>query len=299
MLLYTYVMRIAIIGLGGVGGYIGAMLLKSGADVVGFARGKHLEAICKNGLDIVEDKASWHVDMTAKTLDEAEGYFDIVIFCVKSYDLKTSYEKISSHIDSKSILISFANGVSNADLLKSFGNSKVLEGCVYILSHIQEAGVIRKKGKVFAVVFGGKRESTQILQNIFDKAGLRTKTPEDIKTAIWKKYIFISAFATITSYYDKSIGYVYEHYKNEVKKLLLEIADVAHAKGIEIYDEVEKSLQTASMVPYDSSTSMHLDFSKGKKTEIESLSGYIVKEATVYGINTPVMQKMYDKLTNR
>jgi 2-dehydropantoate 2-reductase len=289
-------MRVAVVGLGGVGGYIASMLAKSGVCVVGFARGEHLKKIQNDSLKIVEDKETWHVDIDARVLDEADGYFDVVLFCVKSYDLTTSYKQISSHIDKDSILVSFSNGVSNGDILRELSDSVVLDGCVYILSHIQEAGVIRKKGKVFAAVFGGDKKATDTLLSIFEKANLRTKTPDDIKTAIWKKYIFISAFATLTSYYDKSMGYIYEHYKDEAKKLLCEIADIAHAKGIDIYDEVEKSLSVVSKVPYDSSTSMHLDFQNNKKTELETLSGYIVKEGKRLGVKTPVMKKMYDKL---
>jgi len=291
-------MKIAVIGLGGVGGYIAAMLKKSGADVVGFARGKHLSKIQKNELQIIEDEHSWHVDLDAKNLDEMEGFFDVVLFCVKSYDLKSSFAQVSRHVGLDTILVSFSNGVSNGDTLRELSSSKVLDGCVYILSHIQEAGVIRKKGKVFATVFGGDEKATHILNDIFTKANLRTKTPTDIKTAIWKKYIFISAFATLTSYYNNSIGFVYEHHKDEAEALLKEIADVAHAKAIEIVDEVQKSLDTASKVPYDSTTSMWLDFKNKKQTELESLSGFIVKEGMACGISTPVMQKMYEKLVD-
>ena len=291
-------MKIAIIGLGGVGGYICAMLKKSGEDVVGFARGKHLEQIKKDGLNIVEDENSWHVDIDARELDSLDECFDVVLFCVKSYDLAESYKKIANHIDSNTILISFSNGVSNGDTLRGMSDAKVLDGCVYILSHIEKAGVIRKKGKVFAAVFGGDEKATTTLDDIFQKANLRTKTPTDIKTAIWKKYIFISAFATLTSYYDKSIGYVYEHHKDEAEGVLKEIANVAHAKGIEIYDEVQKALDVASKVPYDSSTSMWLDFKNKKQTELESLSGFVVKEGMACGVDTPLMSKMYKKLVD-
>ena len=289
-------MRVAVVGLGGVGGYIAAMLAKSGVDVSGFARGTHLKKIQQNGLKVIEDERSWRVDIDAKELEEAEGYFDIVLFCVKSYDLEDVCTQILNHTDSDTIMISFSNGVSNAQKLTKLSDAVVLEGVVYILSHIEEAGVIRKKGKVFAAVFGGDDKAADTLKEIFDQANLRTKIPKDIKTALWKKYIFISAFATLTSYYDKSIGYVYEHHRDEAYEVLKEIVDVAHAKGIEISEEIDKSLDVASKVPYESSTSMHLDFQKGKRAEIETLSGYVVQEAQKYNIQVPLMYKMYDKL---
>jgi len=293
-------MRIAVVGLGGVGGYIAANFAKVGLDVVGFARGEHLKAIQMQGIKIVEDENCWDVDLDARALEDLDGYFegsfDVVIFCVKSYDLEDSYEHIKSHIDEKTILISFSNGVSNGDTLRKISNSRVLDGCVYILSHIESAGVIRKKGKVFAAVFGGEKNATQTLASLFEKAQLRFKTPEDINKAIWKKYIFIASFATLTSYYNKSIGYIYEHKRDEARELLTEIANVAKDKGIDIEEEIDKALETASKVPYDSSTSMYLDFKNGKKVELENLSGYI---ANYKGVKTPLMKKMYEKLLEK
>ncbi len=290
-------MRVAVVGLGGVGGYIGASLAKTSHDVVGFARGEHLKNIQENGLEIVEDTKKWSVDIEAHTLDEAEGYFDVVLFCVKSYDLADSYKALEPFIDEKSILLSFSNGVSNAELLKRLSKSIVLDACVYILSHIQQPGVVRKKGKVFAAVFGGDSCASIVIQALFESAELRVKTPENIEKALWKKYIFIAAFATLTSYYDKSIGYVMEHHYDEAKETLQEIARVAKAKEINIEDEVQKSLEVAKGLPYDASTSMHLDFQNKRQTELESLSGYIVHEAITCGVEVPHIKKMYEKLS--
>lgn len=292
-------MRVAVVGLGGVGGYIAACLAKTEHEVLGFARGEHLHAIEQRGLEIVEDDSSWHVALEVHAIEEIEGYFDVVLFCLKSYDLSMACKAFANHLHKDSIAISFANGVNSVEVLRNSLDVTVLDGCVYILSHIEKAGIIRKKGKVFAAVFGGDSDATQILAQLFDAASLRYKTPEDIRTAVWKKYIFISAFATLTSYYDTSIGAIYEKHFEEAKELLQEIANVAHAMNIDIYDEVEKSLETAKNVPYDSSTSMHLDFTNNKATELGSLSGYIVSKGLEYGVDVSLMQKFYQELKQR
>jgi len=284
-------MTIAIIGLGGIGGYLSAILTKNtNHKVICFARGEHLRVIQKDGIKIIEDDATFSVALDARELKDASGYFDLVFFCVKSYDLVDSYNGIKNHIDKNSVILSFSNGVDNNDKLRELSDSRVLDGCIYILSHIEKAGSIRKNGKVFAGVFGGDDDATSVVASIFEDAKLRYKTPSDIKTAIWKKYIFISAFASLTSFYDKSIGYIYEHHKEEVEEILKEIAKFASTKGIDVFDEVQKALLTASKVPYDSSTSMHLDFKNKKKTELDSLTGYV---------KAPLMQKMYNELKNR
>lgn len=290
-------MRIAVVGLGGVGGYLCASLSKGSDEIIGFARGEHLRTIQKSGIKIVEDENAWTQSIDAQNLNDAEGYFDIVLFCVKSYDLSNSYKKIAHCVDNKTVIVSFSNGVSNAESLRELSSSRVIDGCIYILSHIEEYGVIRKQGKVFRAVFGGDILATKILGTVFDNVALRIKTPTDIKTALWKKYIFISALGTLTSYYDKSIGYIYQYHKDEIKSVLNEINLVAKSLNIKIFDEIEKSLITASKVPYNSSTSMHLDFQNHKKTELETVTGYIVKTALQHNIETPLMNKMYTKLS--
>ncbi|WP_455757400.1 ketopantoate reductase family protein [Sulfurimonas sp.] len=296
-------MRIAVVGLGGVGGYLAACFARAELDVIGFARGEHLNVIQTNGIRITEDDDCWSQKIDARALEDLdgffEGYFDVVLFCVKSYDLEDSYRLLRSHINEKTILLSFSNGVTNGDLLRKISYSKVLDGCIYILSHIEESGAIRKKGKVFAAIFGGDDELTKDVAQIFENAKLRYKTPSDIQTAIWKKYIFISAFATATSFFNKSISRVYEENLEMIETLLEEIAKVAHAKGIEIFDEVPKALETASKVPADSSTSMQLDFKNKKEVELESLSGYIVEEGLKRGVKTPLMAKMYKYLKSK
>ena len=287
-------MRVAIVGLGGVGGYIAAKFVNAGLEVVGFAKGAHLEAIREHGLEIVEDESCFREKVDARELEDLDGYFegafDAVLFCVKSYDLEDAYEKIQSHIDEKTILLSFSNGVDNGDKLRELSSSRVLDACIYILSHIEDAGVIRKKGKVFAAIFGGEGEATATLATLFEQAGLRYKTPQKIKEALWRKYLFISAFATLTSYYDTSICGVYENHFDEAKALLEEISTFAQTQGVFIEDEVQKALDVAKSLPHDASTSMHLDFKNKKRVELESLSGYV---------KTPLMSRLYEELKRR
>lgn len=292
-------MRVAVIGLGGVGGYLAANLAKTKNEIVGFARGAHLAKIQSDGIQIIEDEKSWSAKFEAKEPREAEGIFDCVLFCVKSYDLEDAYIKIAPFINASTILLSFSNGVSNGEFLRKMSNAIVLDACVYILSHQESAGIIRKKGKVFFAVFGGDAKATQRVKELFDAAELRNKTPQDIKKEIWKKYIFISAFATLTTYYDKSIYSVWAEQKEETERLLREIASVAKAEGINIFDEIAKAMEIASTLPHDASTSMHLDFTNKKRNELKTLSEYIVEEGEKRGLETPLMKQMYEALLRR
>ena len=292
-------MHIVVAGVGGVGGYIGAHLCKLDDDVTFIARGEHAQKIKTEGLLIREDDKEWYAHpssvMDAEALDQE---IDLLILCVKSYDIEMILQKLSKNITPQTIIIPFANGVEHKEKIEELIEAKVFYGAVYILAHKAADGVIVKKGKVFAALFGNSAYPQEVEQvsTLFEAAGLRHKTPENIEEAIWKKYLFISAFGALTSYFDTTMRQVYELHKNWAETLLLEIAAVAKSKDIDIEDEVPKALQTASKLPESASSSMHLDFQQGRRVEVETLCGYIVREGKKAHLSTPMMAKIYSVL---
>jgi len=286
-------MKIAVVGIGGVGGYIGAKLIKSGADVTLIAPQKHVEVISKNSLKVIEDESEFSVEANIKTSPSKDEIFDVVFLCVKSYNIESAIKNILHSITPQTIIIPLSNGVEHRENIEKLVDAKVCDGAVYILSHLQDVGVVKKQGKVFALTLSKEAES---IVNILKSAELRHKIVENSKEAIWKKYIFISAFATLTSYYDLSIKDVYDLHLNEAKETLQEIAKVAKSLGIDIEEEVEKSLKIASNLPQKASTSMHLDISKNRECEVETLTHYIIKMAELNGVEVPLMKQMYKKI---
>lgn len=287
-------LRVLIYGLGGVGGYIASYLCQTENEIVGVARGEHLNAIKQNGLHVIEEDKEFSAHFQVVDEKELSGYFDIVLFCVKSYDLKDAALTCKPFIDKNSLVLSLSNGVEHGDALRNLLNVKVLEGCIYILSHIQSAGVIRKIGSVFALIFAG--EGSERLASIFDAAGLRYKVAQNIGEAIWKKYIFISTFAMLTSYYDEPIRSIYDNHYEAALSLLKEVSAVAKAKNIDIEDEIAKSLETASKLPEKASTSMHKDIKANKRDELQTLCGYLVREAKCLHVSVPNIESYYDGL---
>ncbi|OQX74747.1 MAG: hypothetical protein B6D59_01555 [Campylobacteraceae bacterium 4484_4] len=300
-------MKIAIIGTGGVGGYLGAKLLKAHPDLIltCVARGAHLKAIRENGLTIIEDESRFTVHPAIATDDlSAIPPQDLILFCTKSYDLAKSAAKLSKSITKDTVLLPLLNGVDHDLTLKSlYPDAEVLDGCVYILSEIEKAGHIRKKGPFFYMVIGnreGGSERYNDIAGLFNEAGLKTKLTDRIVYETWKKYLFIGAFAMITSYYDKSIGWVMEHRPEEAETLLREIIAVANAKMIPLGNEdYLRALKQARNIPYDSKTSMQRDFEAHRPTELESLGGYIVKEAQFLKVATPLMERFYKTLKEK
>ena len=301
-------MRIAIVGIGGVGGYIGAKFCAlreanpEKYEIVFIARGDHAEAVRTKGITVIEDEGSFTATPSSvATAETVEGAFDLILLCVKSYDIAPTVTALRKNIRPDTVIIPFANGVANDAAIREMVDAKVLNGCVYILSHIDAPGVIRRQGKVFAAIFGHPDYIGESLHvgYLFKDAGLRAMTPEAIEPALWKKYLFISAFATLTSFYDAPIRSVYDAHFADAEAVLREIAAVAGAKGTDLSGEVAKALETAASLPAEASTSMHLDFQHCHRTELETLTGYVVREGQSLGVAVPQTARMYHALKRR
>ncbi len=296
-------MKIAIIGAGGVGGYIGAKLKLSGENEVAFvARGKHLETMQREGLRVQDEKESFiiHPNHLGEDL-EGLGVFDLIILAVKSYSLDEALEMISENIDKHTILLPLLNGVDHdLEVLERYPEARVLNGCIYIFSNIKEEGHIKKYGGVFHLFYGSRSEPKEQyveIEKLFDATGLKHRLTDKIELETWRKYLLISAYASMTSYYKAPLGVIARDHVEELAQLLAEIKAVANAKGIALEDKnVQGVLERVQSVPFDSKTSMQLDFEAEKQAEVEALTGYIVREGQRLGIATPIMDKIYTQI---
>ncbi|MDF1590469.1 MAG: 2-dehydropantoate 2-reductase [Desulfobacterales bacterium] len=302
-------MRIAVIGIGGVGGYFGGKLARhytAGGDVeITFvARGAHLQQIQKNGLKQITAEGNFTA-IPGRATDQPQtcGHFDLVLFCVKGYGLDGSAAQIKNNVDRTSTVITLLNGVDNVGPLKTaLPEARVLNGCVYIGAHIVEPGVVRQAGGTCQLLFGpedGNMEGLSAIETILKKAAIKASLTADIRTVVWEKYLFVSPLASATAYLKQPIGAFVE--KSEkldfLEGLMHEVAEIGIAQGVTISEEmVQAALKKNSLFPYDTKTSLQMDYESGRKIEIDIFTGYIVKKGKELGIPTPLHDKVYRKL---
>ena len=302
-------MIVAIIGLGGVGGYYGGKLARYYASheeikIVFVARGQHLEQIRAQGLRLITREG----DLTAAPFlatdrPEEVGALDLVLFCVKGYDLEEAARMLEGFVGDNSDVLPLMNGVDNAERLKSvLPSGRILNGCVYLSAAIAEPGVIRQTGGTCQLFFGAEEGNTEACSRIdefFRKAGIDSENRKDIRKVVWEKYIFISPLASVTSLLGKPFGAIMEvkESRNLLEGLTREVELIARAKGVNLPEDiVERSLAKVSIFPYDTKSSMQVDLEKGKKTELETFTGYIARAGEKLGINIPHHQKVYSEL---
>ncbi len=291
-------MRIAIVGLGGVGAYIGAKLcaLKNEHEIIFVARGAHLKAIQKNGLRLIDvDDEKTYFPTLAE--EKVSGHLDIVFLCTKTYHSKAAIAQLGNSISGKTLIIPVANGVNSKEELEAITDAKVTDACVYIVSHKVSEGLIKKSTDTFALILSN--DVKERLEPLVNAASLRCKFSDDIKKELWKKFLFISAMGSLTSYHRVGMGSIYKEYREELVSLLHEIFSVAQAEEINIeLNEIDKAIHTASKLPADAPTSLWLDLQKNGLSEVETLCGYIVKKAKEHHLQTPIMQNIYHELNS-
>ncbi|WP_457560578.1 ketopantoate reductase family protein [Caminibacter sp.] len=263
-------MRILVVGLGGVGGYLAYKLIKCGFNVDVFATKKTNEAIKKEGLKVIDvDKE----DVVFPKV-QIDGIYDVIFITTKSYNLDDVIKEIEGHYTQNTRIVPILNGIGHFEKFKDL-NAKIIKACIYILSNKAGVNVIHKKTPLFYLCV----EKDELLEEIFSKCDLKVKFSENIMRDIWKKYLFISTFASLQSYYQKPTGWIMENKKDEVEKFLDEVIKIAKNEGIDLSDEKEKVIKQALNIPYNSKMSMQIDFEKGNMTEVDNLTGYLAKKS--------------------
>ena len=299
-------MKIMIVGAGGVGGYLGARFIRAGEnDVSLIARGAHLEAIRQRGLHIIDQQEEYTVHPTHALKNPASlGIQDLILLTLKETDLEAGLQSIRSNVSEQTVILPLLNGVEyRPRILKHYPRANALEGCIYILSNILEPGVIRKKGEIFRLCWGKEDfDPTDYapVTRLFDRSLPRHKPTADIAFEQWRKFLFISPMAALTSLYKISMDQVYKEHRAPLRRLLEEITALARAKGIPLgKKEIEATLAQTSKVLPGAKTSMQLDLERGKPAEIEALVGYVVKEGKRLGVDVSEMKRVFGALETK
>ncbi|WP_282054402.1 ketopantoate reductase family protein [Maribacter luteus] len=294
-------MKIAIIGTGGVGGYFGAKLAQAGFDVTFLARGEHLKAIQKNGLQVKSILGDFHVDhVTATDSIPKMGKSDLIILCVKAWQIKEISTDLKSIIHDDSMVLPLQNGILAPEELKETIDEKhILGGLCRIISKIESPGTINHFGVDPVIVFGELIETdtkrSQDLKALFTKAGIRSEISNDITSDLWGKFlaICVSGLLAVTKTTHGEIMELKET-RQMMFDLLTEIYVLSQKVGVHLKsDIVDKTMAFIDSFPYESTTSLTRDVWQGRPSEIEYQNGTVVKFGEKYGVETPINKFVY------
>ncbi|SHG29911.1 ketopantoate reductase family protein [Flagellimonas flava] len=304
---------VLVAGIGGVGGYFGGLLasrFQDGREVhVNFlARGEHLKEIIQSGLKVVQGGMELTaIPQMASDNPSQIGPVDYILLCTKSYDLEETVKQLEPCIHSKTVILPLLNGVNARQRTqKLVPKNLICEGCVYIISRLSRPGVVENLGNIQKLFFGVPNENDQRLEQLrllFQQANIEATLTSDILKIIWEKFIFISAMATATSYFDEGLGPILSDPKKRdvLSSLISEISVVVRNKGIFVANTAKDDiLHKLESLPAEATSSLHSDIQKKKKqTEVYSLVHYVVEEGKKLQLSVPVYSKISAELSSR
>jgi len=280
--------RVVIFGAGAIGSLVGGLLSKE-HDVCLIGREWHISAIRRNGLKISGMTDGVFRMEGLSSLSRYEGKPDIVFLTTKSYDTEYAAKEIARYLGDVPVL-SFQNGLNNLEILKTHIEPEYLHAG--ITTHgviLRGPGQIEHTGTGWTVVgsFTPHGDETLIkeVSTSLTSAGIRTKISPDILTDIWKKGVVNAGINPVTAVARVPNGHILvsPELKGCAIALSTEAESVASALGFRVKNGVDEMLKVANLTAHNRS-SMLQDIERKKRTEIDAITGVIVKEGKTLGL---------------
>ncbi|MBL6445082.1 2-dehydropantoate 2-reductase [Fulvivirga sp. 29W222] len=299
--------KIAIAGMGGIGGFVGTPLAKSfGIDeqvqVIFICRGTTKAAIVQNGLTLESPKGTETARPYLVTdSPEEAGILDVIILACKSYSVKALIKTYKKCIGEHTVIITLQNLVNSKELIRQYlDKGQIIEGCIYVASNVKHPGYIQHVGGPGKIFIGGEpADKYQWLTDLLVEGGLDVTYEENIKKVLWKKYLFVAPVAAITTAYNITFGQLLEskHLMDMLESMMIEIQSLADKKGVLLSEgDISTSKDMLSKFPYGAKSSLQLDFESGNITEKDFLVDHVIELGQQLGINIPVYQEVNEKI---
>ncbi|MBQ6000282.1 MAG: 2-dehydropantoate 2-reductase [Clostridia bacterium] len=291
-------MKITVVGLGGVGGFVGGALARVQPQTCFLTRGAALSVIREEGLRVRSDRlGEFCVVPILATDDAAEiGVSDAVIVAVKGYDLEETCRQIAPLIAPRTVVLPLLNGVLVSRLMEPLLPPCILaDGCINVFSQIEAPGVVRQEGALCRIALGMRDGEMPFelpnLALVLENAGLRTELTKDIKTESWKKCMIMCGNSVALAYYNGPAGEIQKDPERIrfLRSAYEEIRAVAAADGVNLEPEtVEQCMESFMRMPPHGTSSLYRDLAAGKsKTELFHVIGGVVELGKERGVPTP------------
>ena len=295
-------MRIAVIGAGGVGGYFGGRLAQAGHDVTFVARGAHLAALRERGLSLESGAGDATVAQATFTDDVgAVAPCDVVMFCVKLWDVEAAARQVAPLAARGAVVIPFQNGVDAPDIVaRAVGPRRVLGGIAYIAATIRAPGVVAHTGAMARLVVGafadGDAAAAAAFRDACAAAGIDCMLSADVRRALWEKFCMLAAMSGCTAMARQPVGVVRADpdLRAAFESAVREAWAIGRTRGVALADDyVARQLAFLDGLPADMRSSMQNDLAAGNRLEAPWLSGAVARMAAESGLPAPVSATLY------
>ena len=289
-------MKIAVMGAGAVGCYYGALLARAGHDVTLIARPAHVQAIAQaGGLWLHTDAGAECIALRASSQASAVRGAQWVLFCVKSTDTDSAGHAMAAHLDANAVVLSLQNGVDNAERLQAILGQAVLPSVVYVASTMAAPGQVRHLGRGELVLGAGPASAA--IASVLRSAGIAAEISDNVTGALWVKLVLNCVYNPLSAITRLPYGAIASCPGLDVAQVMADVVQecqaVAQARGVALpADILASTLALAQAMPQQFSSTAQ-DLARGKRSEIDHLNGFIVRQGAALGIATPVNRLLH------
>jgi 2-dehydropantoate 2-reductase len=291
--------RVAVLGAGAVGCYFGGLLARAGAPVTLIGRPQHVEAIARDGLWLEGMRFQERVRVAASPAAEAVRDAAVVLLCVKALDTEEAAKSLVPHLAPGAIVVSLQNGVDNVERIRTAAGLEAFPAVVYVAAAMTGPGRVRHAGRGDLIVGdprGGRRGDLDRLAGLFARAGVPCAVSDHIDADLWTKMVMNCAYNAVSALGRAKYGRVAQHpwAREMLRRVVEETAAVARASGVRFpnVDLVEAVFRLGEAMS-EAMSSTAQDIARGKRTEIDSLNGYVARRGAELGVATPVNQTLH------
>ena len=299
-------MKIAVFGAGAVGGYFGGRLALTGNDVTFVARGRHLEAMLSDGLQVQSINGDFTVKpVKATSRPEEIGRVDLVLCCVKSWQVSEVADAIGKLVGPQTVVVPLQNGVeAHTTLSRHLGAGHILPGLCRLISMIEAPGRIRHAGAEPFLAFGEvdgrlSRRVKDLGRLLGGVRGMTVDVSGHILAELWKKFMLIAPWSGVGALTRSPIGVCRSlpESREMLRQSILEVHRVALAEDVDVEAAaVEATIDFIDRLPPEATASLQRDVMNGRPSELHEQCGAVVRFAEKSGVSTPVNRFIYHSL---
>lgn len=286
-------LRVAVMGAGAVGCYYGAVLAKAGHPVTLIGRPPLVAAVAADGLVLETAAGRDRVPLRAVAGAEGVAGAELVLVCVKSGDTEAAGRAMVPHLGPEAVILSLQNGVDNGERLAAVIGRPVVPVAVYVATEMAGPCHVRHHGRG-DLILGEGPQSGRVAAAL-SAAGIPASVSDRVRDALWAKLTINCAWNALSALGERTYGALFA--SEGVQALLAEVTAecraVAEACDVRLPEDMLAQVRAIARTMAEQRSSTAQDLARGRRTEIDHLNGYVIRQGERLGVPTPANRVLH------